>query len=899
TCDAVAGEPGVETCDGADDDCDGTVDEGFRLGQPCSGGVGACTRPGQFVCVGDGTATCDARPGAPAPEACKAADDDCDGRTDEGLQLGEACAEGVGACRAEGVRACDANGGAHCTAEPGAPQAERCNGIDDDCDGRSEEGLGLGEACTEGIGACARTGRFICDNNGGVTCSVRAGPSAAETCNAIDDDCDGRTDETFPLGAACAVGLGRCERAGVFICAGGAAVCDVSPGDRRDERCDGIDDDCDGRTDEDFPLGRPCTEGIGACLRRGAEECTADGTGTQCSASAGEPQPDTCNAIDDDCDGTTDEDYPLGAACTVGLGECRNRGGFICGDDGDAVCDVDPLPAAVERCDGRDEDCDGRVDEDFDLGGACVVGLGICARPGVKVCAPDGTGDCQGLVGPPEEEGCDDLDNDCDGLVDEGEGPQAGEAFALCGPRYRSCLDALRAGRVQSGVYRISPVDHAGQLVYCDQTTDGGGWTLVGNTRTTPLLDQLSPWYDDLTRLVPQAAHAGIWNGLAHLDEQAFDVRFACRAAPPGAERQFDVDLAFYGTPWYREFIIGPDAQTCFLPGDQVAAEPAPARRDLNTGEVRANGQPYAGAAGRLVGERRCANETDFAVDFDDQGIGGVVDATDWGAQARVPRCGGLAVNNGHWLVFARESQARGLGRIGLLGVPSLEQPVRAAGFEPVLLDYDADALMDALDPETLPAIFIGRYAHDWALFSDGVRQSLSDYNAAGGSVVTEYDGASLFASRMDPEFLYADGAPDVMEWVTALVGHGGERGPATPIHHLVIGDPVLRGVPDPFASAEGTQRFLTYSRSHSTLPIDMRPLAWFAGDDGEWPDAVNYALLRGVRCEGNLLFGLFDYADAPLDPAIFRLVGNLAAAAISPPPADVEDICSEVIGGG
>jgi hypothetical protein len=82
------------------------------------------------------------------------------------------------------------------------------------------------------------------------------GPAPAETCNGVDDDCDGRVDETLGPHPACPLQDGVC-RGATATCRGAAGwVCDAAVYAAHDMRyeateraCDAVDDDCDGTVD--------------------------------------------------------------------------------------------------------------------------------------------------------------------------------------------------------------------------------------------------------------------------------------------------------------------------------------------------------------------------------------------------------------------------------------------------------------------------------------------------------------------------------------------------------------------------------------------------------------------------------------------------------------------------
>jgi MYXO-CTERM domain-containing protein len=316
---------GTETVDGRDEDCNGKVDD-----------------------------TTDAY------------DDDGDGYT----ELGGDCDDAV---------------------DTSAPNViESCNAIDDDCDGVVDEGT----VCYDDDGDCACEVSDVTACVGSIepTCVVRFGLDCADgdpavnaqlveiPNNGVDDDCDGSTDQgvSDPDNDGYTEGAGDCD-------SDDATVFPGAP-----ELADGVDNDCDFAIDEGTSASDDDDDG-------------ASEDGGDCDDRNGGVGPDAdenpANGVDDDCDGVIDEGGPHVDDDSDGI---TDEGGDC--NDADATVS----PAALETANGVDDDCDGEIDEEVDdLDGDGFVGADDCD-------------DQDGWTNPDVAEFCDDLDNDCDDQIDEG-----------------------------------------------------------------------------------------------------------------------------------------------------------------------------------------------------------------------------------------------------------------------------------------------------------------------------------------------------------------------------------------------------------------------------------------------------------------------------------------------
>ncbi len=482
--------PGAtELCNGIDDNCDGGIDEAVTIhaytdadgdgsGDP-NAIVETCEIRSGYVANGNDCNDADATIFPGAQEVCNEQDDNCDGRVDEDVTnvwYADADGDGFGdpsaatpACELTAGLVADATDCDDTSISINPAADEACNDRDDNCDGRVDEGVTRtfyvdvdGDAYgNDGLTqqACVVPTGYSSSNDDCDDTNDAIHPAAVEACDALDQDCDGVADNGFD--------------------ADGDGVADCFDA----ETCDGLDNDGDGVVDEADAVDAATwyldydADGYGSS-RITSVACDAPpfyvATADDCDDTDDSVNPgvaEVCNAIDDDCDGAVDEGVSAGTwyadADLDGFGDttmsatgCTAPAGYIV-VDGDCD-DVDALvnPAAVEVCNGIDDDCAAGIDD------------GLATSTWWEDADADGYGDAaiSDCVAP-----ADSVDNDWD--CDDTNAAIFPGADASC--PWPSCLDLLDDGIASaSGAYWID-FDGVATYATCDMTTDGGGWTLI------------------------------------------------------------------------------------------------------------------------------------------------------------------------------------------------------------------------------------------------------------------------------------------------------------------------------------------------------------------------------------------------------------------------------------
>ncbi len=498
---------GTEECDGVDNNCDGAVDEDTAVdasmwyadadndsyGDANSMWM-ACNQPSGYTADWSDCNDADGAISPGAAEACNGYDDNCDGNVDDNTtgsptwyadrdmdSYGDPN-DSVQACTAPELYVAD---GTDCTdidpsTYPGA--VEYCDNWDNDCDGLVDDGAydtltyyadsdndSFGDPNVTVIDCFAPSG-YVYDWDDCNDGDSAINPNATELCDGIDNNCDGNTDESSAADAAMwymdmdedgygdpAAMTMNCTQPIGYVsdwtdCNDNADA--VYPG--AIESCNGTDDNCDGTTDENSAVdastwyadsdndgyGNPSNTATACSAPFGYVADSSDCNDRSRSINPGASE--YCNGVDDDCDNSMDENSAVDAAIwyrdldgdtygdpTFSGPSCTQPSGAVsnssdCNDNNNAI-----RPGATEYCDSVDNNCDGTTDEDTaadapmwyqdsdnDQYGNPLRGRNACNQPSGSVSNNSDCDDSSSAVNPGATETCNSVDDNCDGSID-------------------------------------------------------------------------------------------------------------------------------------------------------------------------------------------------------------------------------------------------------------------------------------------------------------------------------------------------------------------------------------------------------------------------------------------------------------------------------------------------